>query len=275
MSRSPEDGPSQPQSGTPYRYVPRVTDDEVFGAAKRWRLLGGIGVVIILLLIGTYFVQRFRTAVRAPSVTVQALPISQWTTDPGVSIGPTFSHDGKLVAYASDRDGPGNFAIWLRPYRSGAPRRLTKEEFNATDPDFSPDDSQIVYHSDREGGGIYIMPVSGTAQTTLLAKGGMRPRFSPDGKWIAYYAVSSDGMAAPFGAGRLYIVPSEGGAPKQLRPDFPYARYPVWRPDSQLVLFEGADGRGARDWWVTPIDGGNAIRTHAFERMSEIGRAHV
>ena len=73
MSRSPEDGPSQPQSGTPYRYVPRVTDDEVFGAAKRWRLLGGIGVVIILLLIGTYFVQRFRTAVRAPSVTVTRL----------------------------------------------------------------------------------------------------------------------------------------------------------------------------------------------------------
>ncbi len=36
------------------------------------------------------------------------------------------------------------------------------------------------------------------------------------------------------------------------------------------MLFEGADGRGARDWWVTPIDGGNAIRTHAFERMSGV-----
>ena len=53
-------------------------------------------------------------------------------------------------------------------------------------------------------------------------------------------------------------------------PDFPYARYPVWRPDSTSLLFEGADGHGAADWWVTPIDGGNPIRTHTFERMDRV-----
>ena len=270
MSRSSEDEPSSPQSGTPYRYVPRVTDDEVFGASKLRLLLGGIGIVIILLLIAWYFVRQFKTAVRAPSVTVQTLPVSQWTTDSGVSISPAFSHDGKLVAYASDREGPGNFAIWLRPYRSGAPYRLTKDEFNATDPDFSPDDTRIVYHSERDGGGIYILPVSEGGQPKLLAKGGLRPRYSFDGKWIAYYSISSDGAATPFGAGRIYVVPSEGGAPKQLRLDFQSARYPVWRPDSQLLVFEGASGQGVRDWWVTPVDGGEAIRTHAFERMDGV-----
>ena len=74
MIQPSQDEPSTPQSGTPYRYVPRVTDDEVFGAAKRWRLLGLIGVAIILILIGVYFVQRFKTAVRAPTVAIQALP---------------------------------------------------------------------------------------------------------------------------------------------------------------------------------------------------------
>jgi Tol biopolymer transport system component len=270
MIHPSQDEPPRPESGTPYRYVPRVTDDEAFGAAKRWRLLGLIGVALIIILIGLYFVQRFRTAVRVPSVVTQILPVSQWTTDPGLSISPAFSHDGKIVAYASDRDGPGNLAIWLRPYRSGVPSRLTKEEFNATDPDFSPDDSQIVYHSDRDGGGIYITSVSGAGQPKLLAKGGMRPRFSPDGKWIAYYTVTSDGIVSPFGSGRLYLVPPQGGVPKQLRADFPYARYPVWRAGGQLLLFEGANGQGSRDWWVSPIDGGDAIRTHAFERMNGV-----
>jgi Tol biopolymer transport system component len=270
MIDSSQDEPPPPQTGTPYKYVPRVTDDEVFGGAKRWWLLAWIGVAIILILIGVYFVQRFKTAVRVPSVAAQILPVSPWTTDPGLSISPAFSHDGSLVAYASDRDGPGNLAIWLRSYRSGAPRRLTKEAFNANEPDFSPDDSQLVYHSDRDGGGIYILPVSGSGPPRLLAKGGMRPRFSPDGKWIAYYSVSSDGIATPFGAGRLYVVPSQGGDPRQLRPDFPYARYPVWRPDSALLLFEGANSQGVRDWWVTPIDRGDAIRTHAFEKMSGV-----
>ena len=265
------DEPSKPPGGTPYKYVPRLTDDEVFGKSKRRRWLGLIGAVIVSIPITGYFLfHRSKTQARASTDSVQPLPASPWTTDPGLSITPTFSHDGKLVAYASDREGPGNFAIWLRPYRSGAPRRLTNQEFDATDPDFSPDDSRIAYRCERDGGGIYILPVSGAGPPRLLAKGGLRPRFSPDGKWVAYYTVTSDGKAMPFGAGRLYIVPADGGVPRQPRPDFPYARYPVWLPDSDLLLFEGADDHGAADWWVTPIDGGKVIRTHAFERLDRV-----
>jgi Tol biopolymer transport system component len=276
MSPSSEDEPSKPQAGTPYKYVPRVTDDEVFGKSQRWRWFGLIGAVIgVLLLIAGYFIyQRRKTAAAGPAEAVQSLPVSPWTTDPGLSIMPAFSHDGRLVAYASDREGPGNFAIWLRPYRSGVARRLTTEEFHATEPDFSPDDSQVVYHSERDGGGIYIMPVSGAGQPKLLAKGAMRPRFSPDGKWIAYYTVAAAGIATPFGSGGVYIIPAEGGAPKQIRPDFPYARFPVWLPDSALLLFEGANSQGSSDWWVTPIDGGNATRTHAFEKLDRVS-VHV
>jgi Tol biopolymer transport system component len=267
MSRSSED---KPPAGTPYKYVPRLTDDDVFGASKRrWRMLG-IGAALVLFLIAGYFLyRRLKTERYVPPVAVQSLPASQWTTDPELGITPAFSHDGRLVAYASDREGPGNFAIWLRPFRSGAPRRLTTDEFHATDPDFSPDDSRIVYRSERDGGGIYILPVSGASPPRLLAKGALRPRFSSDGRWIAYYTATSEGNVTPFGAGRVYVVSPEGGAPKQLRPDFPYARYPVWSPDGEFLLFEGASTQGALDWWVTPIDGGNPIRTHAFEKLDK------
>jgi eukaryotic-like serine/threonine-protein kinase len=152
MRSSSEDEPSQPPSGTPYRYVPRLTDDEVFSAAKRWRLLGWISVAVVLILIGLYFVQRFRTAVRAPSVDVPTSLASPWTTGPGLSISPAFSHDGRLVAYASDREGPvfsasrgTNLHLWelvLDPHgwqASGTPRQLTNsdgiDQTGATSPD--------------------------------------------------------------------------------------------------------------------------------------------
>jgi tricorn protease len=76
------------------------------------------------------------------------------------------------------------------------------------------------------------------------------PRFSPDGKWIAF---SSDRN----GNSDVYIVSSEGGAPKQLT--FHSADDTVlgWTPDSRAVLF--ASGRGddfTGKLYTVSIDGG-------------------
>jgi Tol biopolymer transport system component len=48
------------------------------------------------------------------------------------------------------------------------------------------------------------------------------------------------------------------------------ARDPIWLPGDNL-LFEGIDGKGAADWWVTPVDGGDPVRTHALEKLRNIG----
>ncbi|MFY9573468.1 MAG: biopolymer transporter Tol, partial [Blastocatellia bacterium] len=76
------------------------------------------------------------------------------------------------------------------------------------------------------------------------------PRFSPDGKWIAF---SSDRN----GNADVFIVPSEGGAVKQLT--FHSADDTVlgWTPDSRAVLF--ASGRGddfTGKLYTVSIDGG-------------------
>jgi WD40 repeat protein len=107
--------------------------------------------------------------------------VRRLTSDEGLTAFPTLSTDGKLVAYASDRAGRGDFDIWMQPTSGKEAIRLTDHVADDYDPHFSPDNSQIVFRSDRDGGGIYLVPALG-GQARLLARGGRRPRFSPDGR---------------------------------------------------------------------------------------------
>jgi tricorn protease len=76
------------------------------------------------------------------------------------------------------------------------------------------------------------------------------PRFSPDGKWIAFTSNRS-------GNNDVYIVPSNGGEPKQLTWYSGNDEALYWTPDGKGVVL--ATNRGANAWgsplYVQPIDG--------------------
>ena len=190
------------------------------------------------------------------------------TSDAGFTGYPAVSQDGKWIAFASDRSGHGHFAVWVAPAADGsAARRLTEDEANDYEPAFSPDNRHIVYRSDRNGGGLYIMPVAG-GQSTLIASRGRRPRFSPDGSRIVYWQRDEN-----WGPGRIYTVPSTGGDPTQLAPDFADAHYPVWSPDNSEVLFCGTrdphrEQTAGHDWWVLHLSSGQVTKTGAADLLS-------
>ena len=60
---------------------------------------------------------------------------------------PVWSHDGKSIAFASDRYG--NFDVFVMPATGGAPKRLTFNSANDLPYDFSPDNKQIIFGSGR------------------------------------------------------------------------------------------------------------------------------
>src|SRR5260370_22504322 len=85
-----------PKIGTPYKYVPRPTDDEVLPKGRGLRIFGLTAGAAIALLAAGYGIIRLRAerverAVQAPSV--RLLSESQWTNDSDVSIAPAFSID--------------------------------------------------------------------------------------------------------------------------------------------------------------------------------------
>ena len=189
----------------------------------------------------------------------------QVTFDTGLTTDPALSPDGQLLAYASDRAGP-NLSIWLQRAPMGKPVRLTLDDAEHSEPSISPDGSVVAFRAEHDGGGIYSVPAAG-GRETLIAKGGRRPRFSPDGKWIAYW-VGAEGSGDPdaAGASQVFVVSKHGGVTHQIQPGFLSARSPVWFPDSKYVLFVGARDSarttpGVSSWWAAPLDGGSPIET--------------
>jgi serine/threonine protein kinase len=144
-----------------------------------------------------------------PPAPTQAPVLSRLTSDSGLTLQPTISPDGKLLAYASDRGEEGNLDIWLEQIGGGQPIQLTRHEGDDSEPAFPPDGTKVAFRSERDNGGIYLVPALG-GEPRPIAKQGHRPRFSPDGRWLAYRS-GPIGNALNSGSTNTYIVPAMGG----------------------------------------------------------------
>ncbi len=114
-------------------------------------------------------------------------------------------------------------------------------------PDISGDRVVFTY-----GGDLWVSPANGGTATRLTANAGVEtyPKFSPDGRWIAFTGQYD-------GDEQVYVIPSGGGEPKQLT--FYPSRGPLaprWGLDNQVEGWT-RDGRivfrSERDSWSLPI----------------------
>ena len=200
-----------------------------------------VGIAILAVVFWRYF----------QPVPTYELRLTQLTFDAGMSGWPTISADGRMVAYASDRDTGSNLELYVQPARGGNPTRLSNGSANNTEPDFSPDGTTVAFSST---GGIYTVPITG-GDPHLIAPGGHTPRYSPDGQWIAY----------PDGEG-VYIVASAGGAARRFHPEYQSVQEPAWSPDGAWLMFWAQD-----DLRVAPLEGGTVESTGFAARLPKAG----
>ncbi|MFC2164142.1 TolB family protein [Acidobacteriota bacterium] len=208
------------------------------------------------------------------------------TPDSFVSVQPSYSWDGSLIAFAGDKGLdqkrydmyeigrsldvnygfvggiPDALNLFVMDADGTNIRQITRGDFRDARPAFSPDGTKIVFHSDRGGGkkdGIFRMWVvasdgSGEPQPLQMEVFGGRPWYSVDGKLIYFFTDVK-------GRHTLCKMPAEGGDWEPLPNDTvglsshgPYAD-----PDGKHLWYHCyVDGL----WcvYILPLDGGEPVR---------------
>lgn len=123
--------------------------------------------------------------------------------------------------------------------------------------DVSPDGKSIVFDL---LGDLYTLPISGGEAKALThdIAWEMQPRFSPDGKKIAYI---SDGA----GGDNVWTMSVDGSNAKALTSeDFRLLYSPVWSPDGQYIAarkhFTGTRSLGSGEIWLYHVGGGKGVQ---------------
>ena len=130
------------------------------------------------------------------------------------------------------------------------------DDVNSSDLEFSPDGTKIVYFSSASPStphGLIVRPIVSespdeTVQLTVLADEAIyyQPKWSSDGRWIAFYRHSSSTGRSP-GSGEdmdVCMIPASGGEMRFLA-QTGSNRYPEglsWSPDGKELAFERWNG---------------------------------
>jgi acylaminoacyl-peptidase len=191
---------------------------------------------------------------------------------------PQISPDGKRIVYVrnfadimADRRRSN---LWTVDFEGSNHRPLTTGIENAASPRWSPDATRIAYVSNAGGSRQLHVRWMDTGQTAMIthltaSPGGIA--WSPDGRWIAFSMMvpeESVGFAKmpakpksaewaappkvidkllyrsntagyiPYGYSHLFVVPSEGGTPRQITSGaYNHRGTPAWTPDGESLLF--------------------------------------
>jgi Tol biopolymer transport system component len=138
---------------------------------------------------------------------------SRFTIDPANDIWPVWSPDSKKLYWSSNRTG--GYEIYQRDLEAAADSLLFKGPNSVGPTDVSRDGRYLAYmQSDGSGGwDCYALPLFGERKPMTIAASHFseaRPRFSPDGKWVAYDSDQS-------GRSEVYVQSFSGpGAPVQI-----------------------------------------------------------
>jgi Tol biopolymer transport system component len=232
---------------------------------KPWMVwLAGCTVIVVLVsLIWWYWPVSKLTERIQPGV----MRTIRFTTDGGSKMWPSFSPDGKTVAYQWAGKNDENWDIYIKAFGLATnPLRLTTHPDDDMCPVWSPDGLEIAFLRIQESAAIYIVPSMGGKERKLIELDGPvylgynfvpALTWSPDGKWFAYSEVTDEER------GLTSIVRlSKDTLEKEVLTKFDDSRLTGWEsdpqfsPDGQYLAFIRGHRDLGQDVWIRHLDTG-------------------
>jgi eukaryotic-like serine/threonine-protein kinase len=162
--------------------------------------------------------------------------LTRFTFEGTTNLYPAWSPDGKRIAFQSNKEGPLNVFLQLSDGTGGL-ERLTASDDVQFPNSWSPDGQLLAFTdvSPTTGYDIWILSIKDRKAQPFLRTpfSESAPRFSPDGRWIAYVSDESGRLeiyVQPYpGPGGKWQISTEGG------------NEPVWNPNGRELFYRVAD----------------------------------
>ena len=197
--------------------------------------------------------------------------VVQLTSDAADDAHPTFSPDGKSVAFASNRSGV--WKLYLTDLSGTTTTQLTQGGSQDIHPSFSPDGKWLAYNSQNPMTGqweIWLMSVE-TGQRRFITTG-LQPVFSPQTSVarLVFQKARQRGSRW-YSIWTIDLVDGDGRNPTEVAVSADAALVsPAWSPDGQSIVFSAikeparvadplspALAPASQNLWIIDADGTN------------------
>ncbi|HEX5718891.1 MAG TPA: S9 family peptidase [Thermoanaerobaculia bacterium] len=190
----------------------------------------------------------------------------------GGSRSPSFSPDGKRIAFLSDRSGGPQ--VWMVPSEGGEPRQVTRLEDQVRGVEWSPDGKWLAY-SVAPGGGlneqIYLLQPDGQAPPRLITEGGQvnNQLAGWSGPWLRFSANPKDP-----GSLDAYTYDSSTGEIKLVAVNPGIGRLTDLSQDGRRAIVQRVKSRGDSNLYLIDVPSGREqlITPHTPPGAFEEGR---
>jgi TolB protein len=162
----------------------------------------------------------------------------------------SWSPDGRMIAFASFRNGSSYPTLWVMRANGTGQHKLHGVQRGSEDPAWSPDGRTIAYTSD----GIFLVNAMGSGRRRLTRNHDHSPNWSPDGRTLAFVRRPSVDRA------EIFTMARDGSRQHRLTRNNVDDLGPAWSPDGRWIAFWRYGKHGAKDIYLMKPDGSSVRR---------------